>query len=439
MNNDLAEKILDLAARRADAAEVYLEQGECTSIQFENNRLKYVTTKQMTGVGVRVIHGGRIGFSSTTDLSDPEGIVARAVESAAFGQRAAFAFPAAGPLPSPAIHDPAVRDYPPEEAIGRCREAIARLLDYDAHLDCAAGADMSWGTTTLANSSGLRLTAESTLFDIGLHALRVDEDGTLTSVSEGQEKRRLEPDLSRHVKKAICRLELARRTARLKPATLPVVFAPSALGVLLASLLANVNGKARQKGTSLLLGREGERVLDARVALWSDPLVDFGPASAAFDGEGLPCRRVALFEEGVFTQFLYDLQTAGLLGTAPTGSAVRGFSSQPTPGPGNVRLAPGEASWPDLLSDIGRGLYVCHVLGGGQSNVLAGEFSVNVELGFLVEGGEIVGRVKDVMVAGNAFDAFNRVAAISRQTEWHGAAELPFVCFDGLSIVGSQT
>jgi PmbA protein len=36
----------------------------------------------------------------------------------------------------------------------------------------------------------------------------------------------------------------------------------------------------------------------------------------------------------------------------------------------------------------------------------------------LVESGRIVGRVKDVMLAGNAYSALKEITAISREREW---------------------
>ena len=63
------------------------------------------------------------------------------------------------------------------------------------------------------------------------------------------------------------------------------------------------------------------------------------------------------------------------------------------------------------------------MLGGGQSNILAGEFSVNIDLGYLIENGEIVGRVKDCMFAGNVFDVFNNIVAIGDKSEWHGSTK----------------
>jgi PmbA protein len=79
---------------------------------------------------------------------------------------------------------------------------------------------------------------------------------------------------------------------------------------------------------------------------------------------------------------------------------------------------------------------VDQVLGAGQSNVLAGEFSVNLDLGYLVENGEIVGRLKDTMVAGNAFDAFNNIVALGSEPEWHGSEELPAIYFRELAVSG---
>jgi len=60
------------------------------------------------------------------------------------------------------------------------------------------------------------------------------------------------------------------------------------------------------------------------------------------------------------------------------------------------------------------------VPGPGQGNPINGEFSANVFLGYKIEDGEIVGRVKDVMLAGNAYDALKDIVAISREQERMG-------------------
>ena len=50
--------------------------------------------------------------------------------------------------------------------------------------------------------------------------------------------------------------------------------------------------------------------------------------------------------------------------------------------PSNVIIAPGEVATADMLRDTSEGLLVDHVMGLGQSNIMNGDFSVNVSLGY---------------------------------------------------------
>ena len=85
------------------------------------------------------------------------------------------------------------------------------------------------------------------------------------------------------------------------------------------------------------------------------------------------------------------------------------------------------------------GLIVEQVLGAGQSNQLAGEFSVNLALGYKVEKGKIVGRVKNTMVAGSIFEAFKNLVDLSSESEWvGGAAYLPSMMFQQLGVTSRQ-
>jgi PmbA protein len=83
------------------------------------------------------------------------------------------------------------------------------------------------------------------------------------------------------------------------------------------------------------------------------------------------------------------------------------------------------------------GIIVDQVLGAGQSNQLAGEFSVNLDLGYKVENGEIVGRVKNTMVAGSIFEA--AIAALGDRAEWvGGGAYVPYILFSNLGVAAKS-
>ncbi|MEJ2048180.1 MAG: metallopeptidase TldD-related protein, partial [Dehalococcoidia bacterium] len=58
----------------------------------------------------------------------------------------------------------------------------------------------------------------------------------------------------------------------------------------------------------------------------------------------------------------------------------------------------------------------------GQGNILSGDFSGNVLLGYKIENGKIVGRVKDTMVSGNVYQVLNEISAIGNDAKWVGSS-----------------
>ncbi len=229
-------------------------------------------------------------------------------------------------------------------------------------------------------------------------------------------------------------MKQASVVAQAKVEAMPMIFTKKALGNLFMPIAVALNGKNVHKGSSALRGKIGEQVLDERLTVIDDPAIDFAPASCPIDGEGTPTRTQPIFEDGVLRTYLADLQTAGLLGIAPTGHGFRTYSSRPGPSDTNTVLSAGETSYADMVGGLKRGLIVDETLGSGQSNVLAGEFSVNVALGFLVEDGRIVGRVKDCMVAGNVYDILKKVEAIGSEREWYGSSYTPPIMVGGLKL-----
>jgi PmbA protein len=433
----VVERLLELAARRAEAAEVHLAESESRPVHFENNELKYVHAKSERAVSLRVIHNGRLGFASTTDPSHPEELVERAIESARFGQVAKFVFPGKAAYPDVAVHDRRVADFPVERGIQLGRDAIGRVLAEFPDAQCYVEVSESVARERLLNSSGLEVQEETTGSDCFLTAVRV-RDGSILWVSDGESSRGLVADVERYASKVIADIRRAETEAAAPGGAFPVLFSAKGAGLLLQLLETVANGKLVQKGASPLVGRLGDQMLDPRITLCDDGTRDYGDGSSRFDGEGIATRRTPLFDRGVLRNYLFDLQTAGMLGAESTGNAGRAFAAAPRPEATNLVLDPGSESLDGLLSGIEKGLLVDEVIGGGQSNVLAGEFSVNVGLGFLVERGQIVGRVKNCMIAGNVFDLFRRIRGIGSRQETHGSIVAPPVCFDAVHIAGGE-
>ncbi len=429
----MVDRLLELARRRAQAAEVYLEESESRPIQFENNELKYVQTKQRRAVSLRLIADGRIGFASTTAPSKPEELVEHALESAQFGQPAKLEFPPAANLPQVAVWDPTVADFPVKLGIKIGRNAIAQVVDAFPDVLCNVEIAKCVSRWRLLNTAGLDTEHEATACDFYLTAQRIQGESMLW-ITEGNSSRCLIHEVGRYTERVVNAIRRSETEMEPPQGTRPILFTPKAMGLLLELVLTAVNGKLVQKGASPLVGRLGEEVLDSSITLADDGTRDFGEGSSPHDGEGTPARRTLLFDRGVLCNFLYDRQTAGLMDAETTGNAARPFASVPVPDATNLVLEPGQESQADLLGGIQSGLLVDEVIGGGQSNVLAGEFSVNVGLGYRVEGGEVQGRVKDCMVAGNVFELFNRVRGVADRQEIHGPVVTPAVCFDQVVV-----
>ncbi len=421
----LSERIVGTALRKGtDSAQASIRSFEIDEVNFENDRLKSAESSQRTQINVRVIKNCKVGFSSTTDPYDIDGVVDRALEAAEFGSPAHFEMPSAHYLPPVKTYDPALLPLAKPEMIRLGRKMMDRIKAYNPEI--LAGAELGKMVTQeeFANSSGASYSSEQTDLLVGAGGQLVRGTDILFADHEiGQKKRALDVDtIADH---AIGYFRMAEHTDTVQTGMVPIIFTPSGLAVLLHSLKLGLDGKNVYLGSSPLRDKMGKTIADGRFTLVDDPLIDYGPKTGAFDDEGVPRQRLPLIEEGVLQSFVYDLDTASRAGARPTG---HGEERRYT----NLVISPGDVSYAEMLRGMKHGLLVHQFLGLGQGNPINGEFSINVGLGYKIENGEIVGRVKDVMLAGNAYDALKNITAISKEYEWVIGSRM-FVSYSGLS------
>jgi PmbA protein len=92
-----------------------------------------------------------------------------------------------------------------------------------------------------------------------------------------------------------------------------------------------------------------------------------------------------------------------------------------------------------MVEDIKEGLVVEQLMGAGQGNILGGDFSGNVLLGYKVENGKIVGRVKDTMVSGNVYQVLKEIVALGSEARWVGGfLQTPHIYCPSLSVAAKS-
>jgi PmbA protein len=406
----IASQLVDRAMRGAQGAQATVSQSESTDVSFENDKLKSTHSSQRTQISVKVVVDGKIGTSHTTDIRDVDGVVARALESAEFGSPAHFQFPGPQQGTEVKVYDEEVLPLTKPEMIQIGQEMLELIKEYNPDILFSAEVGKKAGRTEFANSAGAEFTKEAT--DFGVWASGELVRGTdILNAWDGFDWRRREIDHLAIARKTVNWFRMAEQIAPVQSGDLPVVLTPRGLGIILLSLGLGLDGKNVLLGSSPLASKLGERIADPRFSVTDDPLIDYAAQSDTYDGEGVPRRVTPLIEDGVVKSFVYDLDTAGRAGSQTTGH-----------GPGrsltNVLVKEGDTPYAEMIGSIEEGLLVQSVMGLGQGNPISGEFSVNILLGYKIEHGEVVGRVKDVMLAGNVYDALNDLVAIGDKAEW---------------------
>jgi PmbA protein len=424
----LAEQLLELAAKSgAEAAEVYQSRSLSRPVFFEANRLKQLESAQSEGTALRLWREGCPGLAVAYGPVEPQAIVERALalsqlntpEPIELGSDSKPAYPDLGEA------------VPVEKLVEWGKQAIALIRDAYPEVLVSAEWDSEVETTRLVNSQGLDCHYTDTTLSCYLSAEWVRGDDFL-SVSDGQTQRgSLHPEKLVH--QILKRLGWAKENVASPTGRIPVLFTSKAADMLWNTIQAALNGKRVLEKASPWADRLGQSIVSAALTLYQDP--EAGPFSCPFDDEGTPTQPLVFIQKGILQHFYSDRTVARLLGTSTTGNGFRpGLGSYPTPGLFNLLIQPGKGSLLDLINQLDEGLIVDQMLGGGGS--ISGDFSINVDLGYRVKNGQVVGRVKDTMVAGNVYTALKQLVALGGDADWNGSCYTPSLIVDGLSTTG---
>jgi len=431
--------IIGSARKVAEQAEVFWVSSQETPVHFEANKLKQVQTKESSSIALRIIKDGKVGFSAASG-PDRAGVstdlVNMAVETSSFGGAARFQFPASENFPEASIFDPRVEKMATEEMIELGNELIARVRGHAPDILCDVEVTKGTSSIHIINSQGGEASYDKSFFAFGLDGVLI-QDTDMLFVGDSESSCRLLDKVELVADRVVRQLELAKRKATVSTKPLPVIFTPPGVAsALLGPIALALNGKTVLEGASPLKGRLKEPVFDTEFTLWDDATLDYCPASSPCDDEGVPSGRLSLIESGVVSHFFYDLQTAASAGVESTGSGRRGSGTgQVKPGISSLVIKEGDIPFRSMVEDMKEGLVVEQLIGADQGNLLGGDFGGNVLLGYKVENGEIVGRVKDTMISGNIYQALKEHPGIGSEARWvNGLLWTPYLCCPRLSV-----
>jgi PmbA protein len=433
-------------AAGAGEAEAYASRDSGREVRVHGGEVESLTAATQSGIGVRAWIGGRVGYAFGTDLSEAgvTAIAARAAEAAAVADEDEFAAPQPAPVEAlPGLSDPSVEVWSTAQAAELALAVERAALAADPRVvgvEQVVYAD-SAERVAISSSTGLAGEYESSDCFAYLQALAEGEGGRETGLGFGLARGPdgLDPAAigTEGAERATAMIGASKPSSRSCPVVLDPTVAASFAGLIGGALGAN----AVQRGRSPFAGRLGEELASGALALHDDGRDPDGPASAPFDGEGLPRRRTALIEGGRLRAFLYDTYTANREGGASTGSAARhGYRSQPSVSASNLVVAPGALSFVELLGAAADGVFVTDVAGLHSGvNPVTGVFSVGAS-GRAIRAGELAEPLREFTIASDLVSMLGAVRAAGAEARWvpfGGSVSTPPLLIGAMAVSGS--
>jgi len=428
------QDILAKAKQRAEQVELYQTMVTETPVRFQNNKLKGVDSSEMRLNALRIVKDGKLGFATSTG-NDLNQLLDMALATAQFGREWDIPLPGPATLPKVELNHPST-DVDVDALVLTGAQALRRLRACHPDVLASATVGAKRCTTRLVNSQGFSAEYSKHTFSF-LGNIDFAEGKNILSLETEFRTGKLEAQIEKTLDYLTETFRHGRTNVPVQSGDYSVIFTPQGLGDIITPLLACANGLAVEKGFSPWKDKLGEQLFSSEISLYDDATIPYAPFSCLFDGEGTPAGRTAIIEKGKVNSFILNLATAKALGLKSTGNGFRSQSGE-LPGPENSNIvldAANSRPLKDLVGSMDRGIIIHSLMGAWAGNPYSGMVSGNISLGFLVEAGQIKGRIKDCMVSVNAFEAFREhIAGASIEKEWAWNMLLPHLKLKDVSI-----
>ena len=442
---DVAQMAVEAARKAgADYADARAGTDESESLTVRNQEMEGIDRSTSSGVGVRVLAGGRWGFAATSRRTD-EAEVVRIAELAVAIAKAAQSLPG-DPVELTPV-EPVVASWrgdvkedpflvPLEEKVALLMEATRRAQGVSGVTFAEGGLDLFRRSTWFASSDGAAIDQVVTHSGGGLEAV---------AVGEGEMQRRSYPNSFRgHIKAAgyehIRTLGLIEEADRIGHEVVDLLDAPECPSEV-ATLILESGQMELQIHESIGHPVELDRVLgmeeayagsswlspgDAGTVRYASDLVSItadaslpgGLGTFGYDDEGVPAQRVPIIVDGIFQNFLTSRETAGKVGqTSNATSRADGWSHLPLIRMTNISIEPRQGSLSEIIGDTKDGMFMTTNTSWSIDDKRI-NFQFGCEMAWRIKDGKLVQLYKNPNYTGITPEFWGSCDAVGGREEW---------------------
>lgn len=408
-----SQKVIEYVTEKgAWQADVRVEYGENYLTRFANSQIHQNVGETYTKIFLRVfLHDKR--FGCVTVISRDVDEVLKAADQALKIAKASKPDPFFKSLPEPEKILPLNRKMFYEEMVDLTpfdrAEVVGKVIDAahnaSKHVHAVSGAlSTVLRLQTVANSLGINVFQAYSFASLNVLVTakntRSEAEGFAYRVS-GSLK---EIDAEEVGFEAGKRASNGLNARKIEPREYEVVFLPYATATLMFHLAIDTSARSKDIGLSSLIGKENKKVLHKDIDVIDDPRSEKTPVPLLFDGEGVPKKRLMLFDQGVFKNFVYDSYFAGKEGKKSTGHAS--FWRHASPFPSNLIFESGNCKFDELVEDTKDGILVSRLHYSNTVDPRRGIITAMTRAGtFRIENGDIRYPVKNMRFT----DSYHRI------------------------------
>ena len=347
-----AKKILEkaLGFSKADACEINLSGSNSGNIRYARNTVSTAGYRSTQSLVVQSSFGKKVGTATIDEFDDAslEKVVRRSEELAELSPENPEFMPPLGPqeYDEAITYKEATANVTPEYRAEVASSSIVPAAKQD--VTAAGFLDDSESFSAMINSNGLFAYNQSTNVDFTVTMRTNDGTGSGWVTRDYNDISKF--DAAEASKVAIDKAVMSKEARAIEPGKYTVILEPAASIGLLQNMFRSFDARSADEGRSFMSAKDGgnklgQKIVDERVNIWSDPLNPDAPTST-WNGAGQPLKKTSWIENGVGKNLAYSRYWAEQKGV------------DPVPFPSNGIMAGGDESLEDMIKGTKKGILV---------------------------------------------------------------------------------
>ena len=366
------------------------------TLNVTGGRIDSFREKEETTGSVRVYENGCIGVAGCLGAPDESALEKKAVEALALG----IPYPCKleGALEREELHEEEIIAVP--KFIPTMQHFLDRLGEACPRFALSNKITLSSERKEYRNSLGRHLISAGRKVELALLAQNRGSGNLFDTVFTYEGTSFDEDGLLAQFKKEY---DAFYTPADIEPGQYPVVMDSMSL---FGSFLQHFVAEMYVSGASLLSGKLGQKAFSEKLTLRNDMNPETNPGACFFDEEGCvaPDLRPMMIDKGTLTGLLTTKKSAEQFGLQNLGTAAAAYDGVPSLGFNSFYVDTTAQSLRELVP--GRAIYVAVASGGDTTP--DGHFATPVQMAYLMEDGELVGRLPELNISGSFYDMLGK-------------------------------